>query len=67
MVCFGIECCSLVRGGREILDADTVLDKPFIYRLCRVGHEHTAAKVGLREYIGEGRCMVEMETGTVIG
>ena len=62
MVCFSVERGSLVGRGGEVLDTDAVLDEPFVNRLCRMGHEYTAAEVGLCQDIGKGRCMVEMET-----
>ena len=51
---------------KHLLDPDTVLDEPFVDRLCRVRHEHPTSKVRLCKNIRKTGCMVQMETESSI-
>ena len=62
MIRFSVESSSLIGRGGEILDADTVLDEPFVYSFCGMCHENAAAEISLCENIGKGRGVIEMET-----
>lgn len=61
VVGFRVEGGALVGGGRDVLDAHGVLDKPFVDGLCGMSHEDATAEVGFGEDVGEGGGMVEVK------
>lgn len=57
-----IKGSALIRRRRRIADSNVVLDKPFVDRLGRMGHENAALEVGLAKDVWERGGVVNVET-----